>query len=138
MRAVYHEKLADLAEQPARPCGLAGTAMKTRPGVVASRPGFGGQGFSDHDQIKALGKRAEESAVTLLALQQPVAAELRSIVSWIQIVADIERMGALAVHVAKIVRQRHPDHVLPTEVEGYFAEKGRVAVESAQSARKCC
>ena len=45
-------------------------------------------------------------------------------------------MGALAVHVAKIVRQRHPEHVLPAEVEGYFAEMGRVAVELAKSAQE--
>ena len=137
MRAVYHEKLADLAEQLAKLCGLAGTAMEnaTR-ALLQADLASAEQGISDHDQIKALGKRAEESAVTLLALQQPVATELRSIVSWIQIVADIERMGALAVHVAKIVRQRHPDHVLPTEVEGCFAEMGRVAVELAQSAQE--
>ena len=83
-----------------------------------------------------LGKRAEESAVKLLALQQPVAGELRSIVSWIQVVADVDRMGALAVHVAKIARRRHPDHVLPTEVERCFSEMGRVAVELANGARE--
>ena len=74
--------------------------------------------------------------ITLLALQQPVAGELRSIVSWIQVVADVDRMGALAVHVAKIARRRHPDHVLPAEVEGYFTEMGRVAVELANSAQE--
>ena len=92
--------------------------------------------ISDHDKIAAMGTRAEESAITLLALQQPVAGELRSIISWIQVIADVDRMGALAVHVAKIVRQRHPDHVLPAEVEGYFAEMGRVAVELANSAQE--
>ena len=114
MRTDYHEKLADLAEQLDKLCGLAGAAMEnaTR-ALLQADLASAEQVISDHDQIAALGKRAEESAVTLLALQQPVAGELRSIVSWIQIVADIDRMGALAVHVAKIVRQRHPDHVLP-------------------------
>jgi phosphate transport system protein len=92
--------------------------------------------ISDYDKIAAMGTRAEESAITLLALQQPVAGELRSIISWIQVIADVDRMGALAVHVAKIVRQRHPDHVLPAEVEGYFAEMGRVAVELAHNAQE--
>jgi phosphate transport system protein len=94
------------------------------------------QVISDYDKIAAMGTRAEESAITLLALQQPVAGELRSIISWIHAVADVDRMGALAVHVAKIVRQRHPEHVLPAEVEGYFAEMGRVAVELANSAQE--
>jgi phosphate transport system protein len=94
------------------------------------------QVISDYDKIAATGSRAEESAIALLALQQPVAGELRRIISWIQVIADVDRMGALAVHVAKIVRQRQPDHVLPAAVEGDFAEMGRVAVELASSARE--
>ena len=58
----------------------------------------------------------------LLALQAPVAGDLRLIVSAIEMVADIDRMGALALHVAKIARRRHPQHALPEEVNGYFAE----------------
>jgi phosphate transport system protein len=42
-----------------------------------------------------------------------VAGDLRVIVGAMQIAADIDRMGALAAHVAKIVRRRHLDHVLP-------------------------
>ena len=60
----------------------------------------------------------------------------RSIVSAIQMVADIDRMGALALHVAKIARRRHPQHALPEEVNGYFAEMGRVAVELGNSAQE--
>ena len=72
----------------------------------------------------------------LLALQAPVAGDLRAIVSSIQIVADVDRMGALALHVAKIARRRHPQHALPEEVNGYFAEMGRVAVELGNSAQE--
>ncbi len=68
--------------------------------------------------------RAEETAVELLARQQPVAGDLRAIVSSLQIAADIDRMGALGVRVAKIARRRHPPHVLPAEVTACFAEMG--------------
>jgi phosphate transport system protein len=51
-------------------------------------------------------------------------------------VADVDRMGALALHVAKIARRRHPQHALPEEVNGYFAEMGRVAVELGNSAEQ--
>ena len=138
MRTVYHEHLSELAEQLSRLCGLAGATMEraTR-ALLQADLASAEQVISDYDKIAAMGTRAEESAITLLALQQPVAGELRSIISWIQVIADIDRMGALAVHVAKIVRQRHPEHVLPAEVEGYFAEMGRVAVELANVRRKC-
>ena len=45
-------------------------------------------------------------------------------------------MDALALHVAKIARRRHPRHALPEEVNGYFAEMGRIAVELGNSARE--
>jgi phosphate transport system protein len=65
-----------------------------------------------------------------------VAGELRAIFSSIQIAADVDRMGALAVHVAKIARRRHPLRALPEEVNGCFAEMGRVAVELGTSAKQ--
>jgi phosphate transport system protein len=94
------------------------------------------QVIGDHENIIAASARAEEAAFVLLALQAPVAGDLRAIVGSIQIVADVERMGALALHVAKIARRRHPRHALPEEVNGYFAEMGRIAVELGNSARE--
>jgi phosphate transport system protein len=137
MRTIYHEKLSELAEQLGKLCGLAGAAMEraTR-ALLQADLASAERVINDHNQIAALSARAEESAIKLLALQQPVAGELRSIVSWIQVVADVDRMGALAVHVAKIGRRRHPDHVLPAEVERCFAEMGRVAVELANGAQE--
>ena len=55
--------------------------------------------------------------------------------SSIQIVADVDRMGALALHVAKIARRRHPAHALPEEVNGCFAEMGRIAVDLGDDAK---
>jgi hypothetical protein len=45
-------------------------------------------------------------------------------------------MGGLALHLAKVARRRHPRHAVPEEVNGYFAEMGRVAVELGNSARE--
>ena len=94
------------------------------------------QVISDHEQITAMSAAAEENAFAILALQAPVAGDLREVVSSIQIVADVDRMGALALHVAKIARRRHPQHALPEEVNGYFAEMGRVAVDLGNSAQE--
>lgn len=94
------------------------------------------QVISDHEQIASLSAQAEEQAFVLLALQSPVAGDLRSVVGSIQIVADVDRMGALALHVAKIARRRHPQHALPEEVNGYFAEMGRLAVELGNTAQE--
>jgi len=93
------------------------------------------QVITDHDRLLAMSTKAEEKAFVVLALQAPVAGDLRTVVGSMQSVADAERMGRLARHVAKIVRRRHPAHVLPEEVNGYFAEMGAVAVDLGKIAR---
>ncbi len=136
MRTAYHEQLNELSQRLGQMCGLAGAAMeRATQALLQADLVLAEQVISDHEQISALSTQAEESAFVLLALQAPVA-DLRSIVSAIQIVADIDRMGALALHVAKIARRRHPQHALPEEVNGYFAEMGRVAVELGNSAQE--
>ncbi len=137
MRTAYHEQLADLTELLGKMCGLAGIAMeRATQALLHADLVLAEQVITDHEQIAAMSARAEENAFVLLALQAPVAGDLRSIVSAIQMVADIDRMGALALHVAKISRRRHPQHALPEEVNGYFAEMGRLAVELGNSAQE--
>lgn len=129
MRVAYNEQMTELADTLGEMAGLAGTAMeKATQSLLQADLTLAEEVISDHDQITDLSVVAEERAFALLALQAPVAGDLRSVVSGIQIVADIDRMGALALHVAKITRRRHPNHVLPEEVNGYFAEMGRLAV----------
>ncbi|MEX7473879.1 phosphate signaling complex protein PhoU [Mycobacterium adipatum] len=137
MRTAYQEQLSSLTVQLGEMCGLAGVAMeRATQSLLQADLALAEQVISDHDRITEISTRAEEAAFLLLALQGPVAGDLRTIVSGIQIVADIDRMGALALHVAKIARRRHPQHALPEEVNGYFAEMGRVAVELSRSAQE--
>ena len=91
--------------------------------------------ISDHDELVRMQTRAGEAAFALLALQAPVAGDLRLVFGSFQNVAHAERMGALALHVAKIARRRHPNPALPEEVKGYFAEMGRIAVDLGNSAK---
>jgi phosphate transport system protein len=94
------------------------------------------QVIADHQHIAAMNRQAEGSALKLLALQQPVAGDLRTIVSSIHVGADIERMGALAVHVARIARLRHPECAVPDEVRDCFAEMGTRAIQLARTAQE--
>jgi phosphate transport system protein len=111
-------------------CGLAGGAMEhATQALLRADLRLAEQVIADHSQITAMSTQVVEKAFLLLALQAPVAGDLRAIFAWIQIAADVDRMGALALHVAKIARRRHPEHVLPEQVNGSFEEMGRVAVE---------
>jgi phosphate transport system protein len=118
-------------------CGLAGVAMEhATQALLQADLALAEQVITDYDRIAVMSAHAAEEAFVLLALQAPVAGDLRAVVGSIQIVANVDRMGALALHVAKIARRRHPRHAVPEEVNGYFAEMGRVAVELGSSARE--
>lgn len=91
------------------------------------------QVITDYEGIVLRAAAAEERAFSLLALQAPVAGDLRAVVSAIRNVADVDRMGALALHVAKLARRRHPAKALPEEVNGYFTEMGCIAVGMGNS-----
>ena len=136
MRAKYQEQLSDLNSVLGRMSELSGAAMaNATQALLQADLGAAESVISGHEAIERLSLEAEEQALKLLALQAPVAGDLRAIVSDFQIVANIERMGALALHVAKVARRRHPDRVLPDEVSGSFVKMGHLAVEMANNAR---
>ncbi|MGI9033858.1 MAG: phosphate signaling complex protein PhoU [Acidimicrobiales bacterium] len=54
------------------------------------------------DELDALFLQLEESAYSLIARQAPVAVDLRFLVSALRVTADFERMGDLAVSIAKL------------------------------------
>ena len=59
-------------------------------------------------------ERIEEDSFDILARQAPVAGDLRMLVASLRMVADLERMGDLSVHVAKVARLRYPISAVPT------------------------
>ena len=136
MRTAFHEQLAALTAHLADICGLAGVAMQgATQALLQADLLLAEQVIGDRQRIIKMSAETEERAFILLALQAPVAGDLRAVVGSLQSAADVERMGALALHVARIARRRHPSHALPEEVNGYFAEMGRVAVEMGNIVR---
>lgn len=84
------------------------------------------------DEMDVLHDDVEQRCVNLLALQAPVAADLRLVVSAMHAAADLSRMGDLAQHIAKIVRLKHPKLTVPGEVRPVFARMGLLAAELAE------
>src|SRR5258707_8753917 len=137
MRTAFHQRLDSLTANLSQMCGLAGLAMeRATQALLRADLVLAERVISDHDHLARMQAEAEATAFALLALQSPVAGDLRLVVGSMQNVADAERMGGLALHVAKIARRRHPEHALPEEVRGYFAEMGTIAVDLGNSARE--
>jgi phosphate transport system protein len=88
--------------------------------------------IADDDKIDALAAELDELAIQILARQQPVARDLRIVVSALRISASLERMGDMAEHIAQLARYRFPEKVVPKKLRPTFTEMGRLDVEIAR------
>jgi phosphate transport system protein len=88
--------------------------------------------IADDSKIDELTVVLDELSIQILARQQPVARDLRIVVSALRISASLERMGDMAEHIAQLARYRFPDKVVPKSLRGTFAEMGKYDVLIAQ------
>lgn len=87
--------------------------------------------IEDDLRIDTLATSLDELAITILARQQPVAKDLRIIVSALRISASLERMGDIAEHIAQLARYRFPESVIPKGLGKIFREMGELDVQVA-------
>ncbi|ONI64141.1 phosphate signaling complex protein PhoU [Okibacterium fritillariae] len=88
--------------------------------------------IEDDHRIDELAIALDELAINILARQQPVARDLRIVVSALRISASLERMGDMAEHIAQLARYRFPEKAVPKGLRSTFAEMGRLDVEIAR------
>ncbi len=74
-----------------------------------------------HDDLTARTVEAETSALQLLVSGE---GDPRGIAVSLQTIADVNQMGILARHVARVALHAQPMHALPEDVNGYFSEMG--------------
>jgi len=79
------------------------------------------------DRVDNLQHELDARIIDIIARQQPVASDLRALVTALRMSADLERMGDMAHHVAKITRLRHPGAAVPSELLLTIEEMGKVA-----------
>ncbi|MFF5985531.1 phosphate signaling complex protein PhoU [Prauserella flavalba] len=137
MREAYHVELDNLADRLAGMSSQVADAMEraTR-ALLDSDLELAEQVISDDVKVDDARADCEEKAYALLALQAPVATDLRIVVAALHAAESLERMGDLALHVAKAARRRHPDPVLPEQVRSAFARMGEVDVRLARKAEE--
>ena len=92
------------------------------------------QVIADDAKVDALRERIESEVFELLALQQPVAGDLRMLFAAVRMVSDLERMGDLSVHVAKVARLRMPEVACPAEIRPTVERMAEVAVKMVGAA----
>src|SRR5690606_10563028 len=88
--------------------------------------------IQNDDRIDALTAQIDELAIDILARQQPVARDLRIVVSALRISSNLERMGDMAEHIAQLSRFRFPEKVVPKTLRPTFNALGEQDVLIAQ------
>ncbi|EWC63224.1 Phosphate transport system regulatory protein PhoU [Actinokineospora spheciospongiae] len=132
MRETFHGDLVQLGVELGGMCEHAATAMRraTR-ALLESDLALAEQVLAADSDLDERRDRCEEQANTLLALQAPVAGDLRAVLAAIHGAERIERMGDLAAHIAAHARIAHPARVVPTELHPAFSRMGQTAADMA-------
>jgi len=128
MRQQFDEELKAITDQLVEMTRLVGSAMqRATTALLDADLVLAESVIAADEQVDRLNAELEEQAISTMARQAPVATDLRLIVAGLRMSADLERMGDLARHVAKIARMRYPDSAVPPEVRGTIVEMGQIA-----------
>jgi phosphate transport system protein len=135
VRDAYHDELAAITDQLVEMTRLVGNAVTLATQALLKSDLATAESVIDGDgEVDALRENVERRTVDLIARQQPVAGDLRSLTTGLRITSDLERSGDLAVHLAKLARRKFPTCAVPDELQGTIREMGEVAAEIVDKA----
>ena len=128
MRDNYREQLDDILADLVQMCQtVAGAVRSATTALLEADLQLAEVVITEDDLLDAKQREVEAQAFSLLARQAPVAGELRTLVATLRMVTELERMGDLAAHVAKIARLRYPEVAVPASLRGNFVRMADVA-----------
>ena len=109
MREAFHDQLDGIFADLSEICGQVEVAVREATKALMTGDVHTADQVIGNDRvIDAARERVDDTAFALLSLQQPVAGDLRMIVAALRMVGELERMGDLSVHVARVARRRVP------------------------------
>jgi phosphate transport system protein len=133
MREVFQQELEEVQERLVEIATLVAVSIENATRAFnESNVSLAEQVIADDDKIDELAVNLDELAINILARQQPVARDLRIVVSALRISASLERMGDMSEHIAQLARYRFPEKVVPKTLRGTFAEMGQLDVVVAR------
>jgi phosphate transport system protein len=133
MREVFQQELREVRERLVEIAGLVADSIDNATRAFnESNVSLAETVIADDAKIDLAAAELDELAINILARQQPVARDLRVVVSALRISASLERMGDMSEHIAQLARYRVPDKVVPKSLRGTFKEMGALDVEIAR------
>ncbi len=137
MRDQYYEQLDQIVDELVHLTGTVRRAVADATTALLQADGQVAEAVIDGDKIiDEATETIEERALLLLATQQPVATDLRQLVATLRMLSDLQRMGALSVHVAKVARRRMPDTAVPETLRPTISSMALVADQMIDSASR--
>jgi phosphate transport system protein len=137
MREAFHEQLDSVFEDLAAIARRVEDAVRfATEALLAGDAEIAERVISADIEVDRARERVEDKAFSLLSLQQPVAGDLRTIIAALRMVTELERMGDLSVHVAKIARLRVPNVAVPAEVQPTVKRMAVVAEDMVSRVRE--
>lgn len=128
MRDAFHEALDSLSDELVEMTRLVGSAMsRASTALLDADLTLAESVIAADEKVDAIHHDLDARSIELLARQTPVATDLRMVVTTLRMSADLERMGDLARHIAKIARLRYPDAAVPAELRSTILEMSHVA-----------
>lgn len=110
---------------------VADSIAKATDAILSSDLSLEEEVIKTDDMIDNVQHELDARIIDIIARQQPVASDLRALITALRMSADLERMGDMAHHVAKIGRLRHPAAAVPTELVTTIKQMGLVAQQIA-------
>lgn len=133
MREVFQQELREVRERLVEIATLVADSIENATRAFnESNVSLAEAVIADDVKIDAAAAELDELAINILARQQPVARDLRVVVSALRISASLERMGDMSEHISQLARYRFPDKVVPKSLRGTFKEMGALDVEIAR------
>jgi phosphate transport system protein len=130
MREVFHEQLDTIFIDLASICGRVEVAVREATRALLTGDAAVAEAVISGDEaIDREREAVEDAAFLVLSLQAPVASDLRTVVAALRMAGDLERMGDLSVHVAKIARLRVPNVAVPEPLRPVVVRMAEVAEE---------
>lgn len=128
MRDAFHDDLDSINQTLVEMSTLVAGAMgRATTALLTANLELAEEVIADDDRVDAIQHELDNKTLDVMARQQPVASDLRNLVTSLRMSADFERMGDFAHHIARIARMRYPQTAVPAELAPTIQSMGDVA-----------
>jgi phosphate transport system protein len=125
MREVFQQELGDVQGRLVELARLVETAISRATEAFGNSDiNLAEQVIEDDVYIDELAISLDELSIQILARQQPVARDLRTVVGALRMSSSLERMGDMAEHIAQLTRYRFPEKAIAKGLRGTFKKMG--------------